>query len=188
MSQTPPDIHHFADLSARKRQALRLEPDAATRAAMAQALGIVGIRKLRFDGALMPLGRRDWALEGDLGATVVQECVVTLDPVATRIDEPVRRVYQAEFTPPEGTEVEMPEDDSVELLPARLDLNAVLIEAIALALPPYPRAPEAETGEAVFTEPGKAPLRDADLNPFAGLAKLRDMLPDASDGPDPDKD
>jgi uncharacterized metal-binding protein YceD (DUF177 family) len=51
-----------------------------------------------------------------------------------------------------------------------------LAEALALALPLYPRAPGAELGEAAFTEPGKPVLRDEDARPFAGLAHLRDKL------------
>jgi hypothetical protein len=38
----------------------------------------------------------------------------------------------------------MPEDDTTEALPERLDLSAVMAEALALALPDYPRAPDAE--------------------------------------------
>jgi uncharacterized metal-binding protein YceD (DUF177 family) len=79
----------------------------------------------------------------------------------------------------------MPEDETAEPLPATLDLGQVMIEALALTLPPYPRTPGAETGEAVFTEPGKTPLRAADLHPFAGLAGLRDAL-DAGPADDPD--
>jgi uncharacterized metal-binding protein YceD (DUF177 family) len=66
----------------------------------------------------------------------------------------------------------MPEDDSTEPLPEIIDLTEVLREALALALPLYPRAPGAELGEAVFAAPGAAPIRDADLRPFAALASL----------------
>ena len=48
--------------------------------------------------------------------------------------------------------------------------------ALALALPLYPRAPGAELGQAVFAEPGTAPLKDEDLRPFAGLAGLKAKL------------
>ena len=78
-----------------------------------------------------------------------------------------------DVTAPEGAEIEMPEDDTQEPLPEVIDLGAVMAEALALALPDYPRAPGAELGEAVFAAPGVAALRDADLRPFAALAKLR---------------
>jgi uncharacterized metal-binding protein YceD (DUF177 family) len=66
----------------------------------------------------------------------------------------------------------MPEDDSTEALPEVIDAVTVVVEALALALPLYPRAAGVELGEAVFTEPGLAPLREGDLKPFAALAGL----------------
>jgi uncharacterized metal-binding protein YceD (DUF177 family) len=128
------------------------------------------VRKLRFEGTLHPEGRADWRLEADLGATVVQTCVVTLEPVTSRIDEAVMRRYAAEVDQPEGAgEYEMPEDDTLEPLPAVLDLGAVMAEALALALPPFPRARGADLGEAVFAPPGVQAMRDDDALPFAGL-------------------
>ena len=167
----------MADLPEGSERAFDLRPDAQARAALAEALGIDAIRKLSFAGRLVPEGRKDWRLEADLGATVVQPCVVTLAPVTTRIDEVVMRRYLAEMPElPSGSEVEMPEDDSADPLPDILDPGAVMAEALALALPAYPRAPDADLGEAVFTEPGKAPMTEADIRPFAGLAALKDKL------------
>ncbi len=169
-------ILRLSDLSARAATSFDLAPDAATRAELAEALGISAIRKLTFAGALTPQGGRDWRLEARLGATVVQPCVVTLEPVATRIDEDVLRLFLAE-APAEDLagEVEMP-DDAVESLPESLDLTEVMTEALALALPAYPRAPGAAPAASAFTEPGKAPMTDDDAKPFAALQALRDKL------------
>jgi len=154
-----------------------VEPDAEERTAIADRLGASAIRKLRFEGELRPQGRQDWLLVATLGATVVQPCVVTLEPVTTRIDEEVRRTYLAEMPEPEGgDEVEMPQDETAEPLPDALDLAAVMEEALALALPPFPRAEGAELGEAVFTTPGAEALTNDDAKPFAGLKSLRDKL------------
>ena len=153
-----------------------LQPDAAARAALAEVLGVDAIRKLRFEGRLTPEGRRDWRLEARLGATVVQPCSVTLAPVTTRIDEEVLRRYVADLPEPPPGETEMPEDDCVDALPATLDLGAVMAEALALALPDFPRAEGVELGPAVFAAPGIAPLTDQAARPLAGLADLRDRL------------
>jgi uncharacterized metal-binding protein YceD (DUF177 family) len=154
-----------------QRQAIpfALAPDAGERARIADFLGIPAVRKLRFEGRLAPQGRQDWHLEADLGATVVQDCVVTLAPVTTRIDERVERRYLAQVTPPPMGESEMPEDDTIEELPQSLDLVEVMVEALALALPPYPRAEGVELGEVVATEPGAEPLTEERARPFAGL-------------------
>ena len=71
----------------------------------------------------------------------------------------------------------MPEDESIEQLGSHIDPWAVMVEALALAVPDYPRADDAPAlGEFVVTEPGKTPMREQDTKPFAGLAGLRDKL------------
>jgi uncharacterized metal-binding protein YceD (DUF177 family) len=181
LSQMPQSHLRLADLVSARGTAFTLVPDADERAAIATTLGIVAIKKLRFEGKLTPQGRKDWELTATLGATVVQDCVVTLAPVTTRIDEDVRRNYVADLPDLTGTEVEMPEDDTLEPLPDSIDLYAVLTEALALALPLYPRSEGAELGQIVYTEKGIAPLTDDDAKPFAGLGALRDSLKNKDD-------
>jgi len=167
----------LADLSGRDALRFALRPEAETREALARELDLEALRKLAFSGELRPEGREDWTLEARLGATVVQPCVVTLRPVTTRLDVPVTRRYLARMPEPEpGTETEMPEDDTAEPLPARLDLMAVMAEALALALPDYPRADDADQGDAQAAPPGAAPISEQEAKPFAGLASLRDKL------------
>jgi uncharacterized metal-binding protein YceD (DUF177 family) len=140
-------------------------------------MGISGVKKLLFEGQLTPNGRGDWRLDATLGATVVQPCVVTLAPVTTRIDEKVTRRFLSRWSEPEaGSETEMPEDDTTEPLGSAIDPAAVMAEALALALPDYPRAEGADLGTAVFTEPGAEPLTDEAAKPFAGLADLKKKL------------
>ena len=168
--------YRIADLPNRRPTEFLVEPDAAARTALATGLGILDIRKLRFSGTLFPQGARDWRLEADLGATVVQSCVVTLDPVTTRIDETVERSYLADWSDETGAEVEIPEDVGAEPLPAVLDLAEVMTEALALALPAFPRKDDAELGEAIYAEPGTAPMTDEDAKPFAALGSFRESL------------
>lgn len=163
-------------LPARKPQRFDFAPDAAGRAAVAQALGLIDLPALQLTGQIAPSGRRDFTLTARLQADAVQPCSVTLAPVPARIDQTIERRFLADFALPEGDEVEMPEDDTTEPLGEVIDVGAVAAEALALALPLYPRAPGAELGEAVFSSPGTAPLRDEDLRPFAGLAGLAAKL------------
>lgn len=155
-----------------------VEPDAEARADLAEEMDILGLKKLRLSGKVTPEGKSDWRLEAMLGASAVQACVVTLAPVTTRIDVPVARRYVVDLPAPSGEEMEMPEDDSVEPLPATLDIMALLAEALALALPDYPRAADVELGEAIYAAPGVTPMSDEDAKPLAGLAALRDQLAD----------
>ncbi|WP_323778525.1 DUF177 domain-containing protein [Leisingera sp.] len=167
-----------ADLPQNAPTAFEITPDKAELAALAAELGVNALRKLRFTGEISARGKRDWQLTGSLGATVVQDCVVTLEPVTTRIEEKVRRNYLSRMEIPDEGEAEMPEDDSTEPLGSHIDPGAVMTEALALHIPAYPRKEGAELGEGVYTKPGAKPMRDEDARPFAGLGALRGLLKD----------
>ncbi|MCR9158466.1 MAG: DUF177 domain-containing protein [Rhodobacteraceae bacterium] len=174
-----PGEFRISDLSSRRETRFDMQPDSDSRAAIAEQLGLIALKKLRFSGKITPSGARGWTMTGALGATIVQPCVVTLDPVTTRIDEDVeRRFLPAEsFEEVEaGSEMEMPEDTSAEPLGQIISAYDVMVESLLLALPQYPRADSAELGDAVFAEDGVTPLKDEDTKPFAGLAALRDQL------------
>ncbi len=165
-----------ADLPESRATPFDLVPENTLRDQIAEDLGILGIRKLSFAGKIAAEGKRDWKLAAQLGATVEQACVVTLDPVVTRIDQTVTRKFVADMEADLEEEVEMPEDDSEEPLGSEIDLIRVMTEALALALPDYPRRDDATLENIAFSAPGVAPMTDEDTKPFAGLAGLKDKL------------
>lgn len=166
-----------ADLPTGRPTSFELAPDQAQCNAIAEDLGIPGLRKLRFSGTMAPLGKHDWQMTAKLGATVTQDCVVTLEPVTTRIDDTVERQWLRHLSAPAaGEEVEMTEDDRIEQLTDVIDLGQVMTEALALTLPLYPRVDGAELPASIFAEPGVKPMTDDDAKPFAGLSGLRDKL------------
>ncbi|NRP11563.1 hypothetical protein XMM379_002528 [Aliiroseovarius sp. xm-m-379] len=174
-----------ADLSPHEATAFEIIPSEAQCRAVAADIGVPALRKIRFTGTLAPMGKRDWKMKARLGATVTQDCVVTLAPVTTRIEDEVSRHWIAGLvTAPEGDEVEMPDDVTQEPLGTEIDLGEVLVEALALALPLYPRAEGAALETQNFTEPGNTPMTDEAARPFAGLAGLRDKLSGESDPSD----
>jgi len=184
MSPTPPSATSLrvASLSQTGPTTFSLRPDADTLAALAQQLDLSGLRKLVFEGTLSPLGDADWQLKGRLGATVVQPCVVTLEPVTTRIDiGDVLRVFVQGYEEDDSPEAEVPEDDTVEPLGIWIDPAIVMEEVLALALPEYPRAQENEPAVIRVTEPGKTPMSDAEARPFAVLAALKQQLEGGKD-------
>jgi uncharacterized metal-binding protein YceD (DUF177 family) len=168
--------YRVAALASRKPTRFDIAPNAEMRAAVAAYLGITAIRKLRFVGTITPKGRNDFVLEAVLEAVVEQPCSISLVPVVTDLREKVLRVYLAKWDTPSGDEMEMPEDDNSEPLGEVIDAGHVIVEALSLALPTFPRAPGAVLDSAEFTAPGTAPLRDEDLKPFAGLAALKAKL------------
>lgn len=174
-----PANHVLKSAAVRAPVSFELKPDAAARSELASKLGIRGIKKLSLTGEVQPDGAHDLRLEASLGATVVQNCVVTTDPVTTRIDELVHRRYLADMPEPQADEVEMPEDETADPLPEILDLAQIMAEALALALPPWPRAEGVDPVDISVTEPGKTPLTDDDMRPFAALKALRENDPDS---------
>ena len=152
----------------------RAEPDSAETEAIAKMLDVSKLRKLRLTGRVEQSDDGDWRLEAELGATVTQDCVVTLEPVVTRIDESITRKYLRNVPDtPAGDEEEVDVDDSIEPLSAELDIGALLIEELALALPQYPRVENVDPFEACYASADADPLDDVVMKPFAGLAKLR---------------
>ncbi|MEM8979549.1 MAG: DUF177 domain-containing protein [Pseudomonadota bacterium] len=144
-------------------------------------LGLLGLKKCRLNGQIAPHGNTDWLLSASLGASVTQACVVTLDPVLTRVEAPVERLYMREV--PDFSQVEeaqMPEDDRIETLPEEIDLARLFEEALALNIPLYPRKDTEGPMTHSVTEPGKTPMTNEEAKPFAGLANLRDRLKDES--------
>ena len=170
------EVIRLSALPTKKASTFDVRPGADQCSDIAQTLDLLGLRKLRFHGKLVPDGKRDWRLVAQLGATVTQPCAISLAPVNTRLDVDVNRFYVSDFETPQAAEAEMPEDDSVEALPETLSLTDIMIEELDLALPLFPRADGAEMESMQATEPGKTARTDEDARPFAGLAALRDSL------------
>jgi len=168
--------YRVSDLPNNSIKKFDLRPEPAQNDAIAAELALLGLRKLRFSGQILSSGKSDWRLTGTIGATVIQPCTITLEPVTTRVDETVERLFVKEMADLGEEEIEMPEDDTIEPLGAWIDPEAIMIESLCLSLPEYPRAEGATLGESVYTQPGKAPMRDEDARPFAGLAALKDQL------------
>ena len=59
-----------------------------------EQLELLSLRKIKFSGTILPIGKGDWRLSGELGATVEQACSLTLAPVRSRIDTPVVRNFR----------------------------------------------------------------------------------------------
>lgn len=171
--QKDQSVLRVSDLPRSRPTAFSIEPDSVGRTRIADTLNLSSVKKLTFQGTIDPTDGGGFALMADLGATVVQPCVVSLEPVSTRIDARVSRRYVADMPPSPGEDTEMVEDDSVEALGAEIDLGALLSEVLALEIPDYPRREDAGLDAKEFAPPGVAPMSDSDAKPFAGLAALK---------------
>ena len=165
-------------LSRKRPLPFDIAPEPDEKPAIARFLGLEAVRSLRFRGELIPGGEHDWRVEGRLEAEVVQSCVVTLAPVAGRIDERVARSYVPEetFALPAEIDLDPDAEDDPDPFGAAIDPGALALELLVLTLDPYPRAADVPPAEFSAGPPGAAPLSDADLKPFAKLAVLKEKF------------
>ncbi|MEO1550998.1 MAG: DUF177 domain-containing protein [Pseudomonadota bacterium] len=183
MPETPPSLPSLLvldRLDSHRPTKFDLAASAQEMARIAKDLGLLGLAKLRFAGEIAPKGAQSWQVRATLGATATQACVVTLAPVKTRIDQQVTRRYVPEAQmPTTSPDSETELDDETDPIPDQIDLWDVAAEALALALPDYPKATEAPQDGQVFGPKGVAPMTDEEARPFAALAALKSkMTPD----------
>jgi uncharacterized metal-binding protein YceD (DUF177 family) len=142
----------------------RLVATAAECAALARRFAIPAVNRLEAVLRLAVEPGGAVAVTGTLSAEVVQDCVVTLEPVTQQVSEPVAlRVLAAGEEPsddPDGP-------DEIAAEGGTIDLGEALAEQLALALDPYPRAPGAGLPA------GPEGTAEAPSGPFAALAALR---------------
>lgn len=149
---------------------------------VATILSANAVHKMHLQGTLKPKDTQDWMLEAKIGATVIQDCVVTLDPVKTRIDSTITRLYSANHSFHDAASVsEMNPDEWIDPLCDEINLMDIAIETLALKLPDYPKKPNAVLDQSVFAAPGIPPMTNEDVKPFASLSELRDKLSKETD-------
>jgi uncharacterized metal-binding protein YceD (DUF177 family) len=157
---------------ARQPLSRRLEPDEATRAAIAKGLDLEALPAFSAEVSVSPWN--DGAeVQGRWTATVTYRCGLTLEPFDDDLSGrfTVRAVPQSSplasqaESPGEELEVDLEADDPPDVLETdALDLGAYLVEHLALELEPLPRKPGA-----VFEPPVQAEPE----SPFAVLKQLK---------------
>ena len=144
-------------------------------------LDLLSLKKVSFMGNLSPLAEDRWVLEAKLRATVKQKCVITLKPVQTIVSETVNRTF-APLDVQKGSEIiddgasPVFFDDTLQEFNDTIDLLEIIFEELTLILPLYPKCDGVKSGPYTITEPGKNPLTEENLKPFAQLSKLKDKL------------
>lgn len=154
-------------------RALSVVADEEALAAMAAQLRVSAVESFQADLTAVRF-RGGIRVEGRLKARIVQPSVVTFEPVTQGIEEAVDRVFlpgpdKGHKTTP-GTEiyVDLEDEDLPDYIDGpEVDLSALLLETVALAIDPYPRLP----GESLETLGLKNDLEDE--GPFASLKSLK---------------
>ena len=149
---------------------VELVPDEATRQAIAKVADVVALPRLKATFDLTRHGAEGLRVEGRVVATAVQNCVVTLEPIESEIDEAVDLVFRPEPSEqPGASNEEVHALDTQEppetLVGGTVDLGNLATEFLILGIDPYPRKEDA-----VFDAP---PAGDPTSHPFAALAALK---------------
>jgi uncharacterized metal-binding protein YceD (DUF177 family) len=159
-----PELHRpiAVDRVGQAGLSVTVEASTAECAALARRMNLPAILALKCDFRLDREVGGILLAHGHLIAEIVQTCVVSLDDFTATIEErfSVRCVPAGEET--DDTDPETL--DEIGYQDATLDLGEAAAEQLALALDPYPRAPDAVLPE--IDDPG-------DARPFSGLSDLK---------------
>jgi hypothetical protein len=152
---------------------VELSPDSTTRATMANLAGVAGLPRLEAQFDLTRHGREGLRVVGRVAATVEQNCVVTLEPMQSQIDEAVDLTFLPSLGSVDSGAAEqihtLDGDERPQTLEnGTLDLGALAMEFLLLGINPYPRK-----AGVVFDAPS---VGDPEARPFAALAALKKNL------------
>jgi len=154
---------------------LTVEAKAEERAALMRRFDLLALDKLEAELEVRRLERGDlYEVTGRFSADLAQECVVTTDPVPLKPSESFTMLFTTDpaVADAAGIDVDAEAEDPPELIEGdAIDLGEAVVQQMAMALDPYPRAPDAP---AVAAEQGTEGEGDEDRpNPFAVLSRLR---------------
>jgi uncharacterized metal-binding protein YceD (DUF177 family) len=155
-----------------------LRPSTCERASIAEWLGAIAVEAFEANITLLRQGADLYRYEAHFAADIVQACVVTLEPVHSRLEEDFHRLYavigshvpRGRDRPTGGGVMSLSDEEGPEPIGSTaIDLAAPVLEELSLALPAYPRALGAR-----FESPEKG--ESAVDRPFAALETLRAKL------------
>jgi uncharacterized metal-binding protein YceD (DUF177 family) len=173
-------------------QVIKLTPHDAIKAALASRFGLLEMSS--FEANLQVRRRTDtgWIeVSGTIRSDVVQECVVSLEPIPAHVEAEIAEVFVEEGVDEdtgsgrrgrEAVDLDPIADDPEPLVDGVLDVGEIAAQALSLALDPYPRAAAAdgEVDETDVPVVSVDPERDGDgdgkVLPFARLAELKERL------------
>lgn len=165
-----PEFSRMVDVRQAEGKQMRLDANAAERAALSARFGIVRIDRLE---AEILLERDGGAVNatGTLSADIVQSCAVSAEDLPVAIQEPLVLRFvpaAAHDVPDEEVELSPEECDEIEYFGTGFDLGEAVAQSLALAIDPFLTGPDAEEAR---RQAGL--LKEGETGPFAALAALK---------------
>lgn len=160
----------------------RIEADAGERSALAERFGLIALDSLI---ATLTLDTQPEGgvvrVHGEFSAEVVQTCVITLEPLSSRLHASFERLYGPQEN---GAETDASEESATVIAPdaeeplepfvdGAIDIGEAVAEQVAIELDPFPRAP----GAVYQGQPGESDDNHeagGSRRPFAALKDLMD--------------
>jgi uncharacterized metal-binding protein YceD (DUF177 family) len=165
MSTAAPEFSRLVPLTRLGSEPFRqqITAGAKERVALARRFDLVSLDRLVADVELAREPGGTILLSAAFEAAFAQECIVTLDPVAGSVAER----FHLRYGPPDAEAEAAAGDDDPAFEPLyreAIDIGEAVAQECLLALPPFPRAPDAvvEIGSGIEEEE----------SPFAALARL----------------
>jgi uncharacterized metal-binding protein YceD (DUF177 family) len=167
MSGRPPEFSRIVPLSRVGAGALHesIEAIAAERERLASRFELVALDRLSAKVALRRQGGGSIRLDATIEAAFVQECVVSLEPVAGALAESFSLIYGPPEEQPDEIDLDVEEPAFEPLVGDAIDIGEAVAQELSLLLPVAPRDPQAS----IEAEMPAAPAE----GPFAALAPLR---------------
>ncbi|HLJ21569.1 MAG TPA: DUF177 domain-containing protein [Stellaceae bacterium] len=112
------------------------------REALARRFDLLSLDRLEAEIRLQRLAGGMVRVSGKLSADVVQACVVSLEPVASALEQAFTVLY-GQSKPGKSVLVDLETDEAEPFDGDAIDIGEAVAQQLALALDPYPRAPGA---------------------------------------------
>ncbi|MGE3623195.1 MAG: DUF177 domain-containing protein [Bdellovibrionales bacterium] len=114
------------------------------RAGLARRFGLTGLPKLEAQLTVMPARAVMFEVKGRMQADVVQQCVVTLEPLPAHIEQDIDVLFApSEFLEPGAgaAHVDADDEETEAIIGGIIDLGELVAQYLGTALDPYPRKP-----------------------------------------------
>ncbi|MCI5060082.1 MAG: DUF177 domain-containing protein [Alphaproteobacteria bacterium] len=181
---------HFFDVEELEKKPLKIQLQASPEecADLSKRFGVEEVKSASADLTVTRQGGHIIYVSGTFESMIVQNCVITLEPVETALSDQV----EGWFADKEATvsfaaakrdrdvvqqkgEVEIldEKDDPEAIIDGQIDLGELVTQHISLTIPAYPRkeGAEYEQGDAGLTVDENSPLRK---NPFEALKSWKE--------------
>lgn len=142
------EFSRIFDLSTLKKDAAEtrtIEPKQAEYKNLIDRLDVIDLKDMKAEVTVSKDGKYV-DVRGKVSAVVTQSCIITLEPVETKVEEIFETVLEegAPKKPKKNEEVEMPEEVQEYFEGHKIDIGEIVTQQLVLALPVYPRKKSAK--------------------------------------------